>query len=220
MPGDAVDPKRERSGTGSAAPRESRASRAEQTRDRILEAAQEVFGTQGYHAASIVDITRRAGVGLGTLYVYFSSKLEIYRQVLRSRQAEFIHAARLASVGVDDPRESVRRAFRTFFDWVAAHPTIMRMLREAEFIDPSLITDFYRLPAERYRDGLERAMAHGYVARTDPDVLAWCVMGMAEFSAVRWIVWSGEAMPGERFDAFVEIILRAMGVDAPRASSA
>jgi hypothetical protein len=50
--------------------------RGEQTRRRLLEAAEEVFGELGFRRASIAEIVRRAGVAQGTFYLYFDSKEE------------------------------------------------------------------------------------------------------------------------------------------------
>jgi AcrR family transcriptional regulator len=194
-----------------------KASRSEQTRARILDAAEEVFGEHGYHGASIVEITKRAGHGLGTFYLYFPSKIEIYRHLLRARQHDFIEAARAATAGTSDQRSVVRGAFRVFFDWIAERPAIMRLLREAEFVDPSLLEDLYRAPAEEYRKRLARARELGYLADTDPEVLAWCIMGMTEFVVLRFIIWGEEkSMTDEQFDAFAEIVVRALGVGRPR----
>src|SRR6266568_5140068 len=55
-----------------------RPRRSDQTRAKILDAAEEVFGQRGYHGASVVEITKKAGVGLGTFYLYFPSKIDIY----------------------------------------------------------------------------------------------------------------------------------------------
>ena len=43
-----------------------------------------MFAEQGYHEASIVKITERAGVGLGTFYLYFDSKQAIFESARRS----------------------------------------------------------------------------------------------------------------------------------------
>lgn len=195
--------------------------RSDQTRTRILDAAEEVFGTRGYHGASVVEITKQAGVGLGTFYLYFPSKIEIYRHLLRTRQDEFIQEARRAYEGATDHRAVVQGAFRAFFDWIGHRPMVLRLMREAEFVDPSLLADLYRTPAEEFRVRLARAMEHGYISPTDAEVLAWCLMGMAEFVTLRWIVWTDKSeLDPEQFQAFVQIVSRALGVevDAPPAS--
>jgi len=190
--------------------------RSDRTKAKILDAAEDVFGRRGFHGSSIVEITRQAGVGLGTFYLYFPSKIEIYRHLLRARQVDFIRAAREATTGAGDQREVIRRAFRSFFDWIAQRPAVMRLLREAEFVDPTLLISLYDAPAAEYRERLGRAMELGYIKKTDPAVLAWCLMGMAEFSVLKWVVWPGEEqIDDERFEAFVEIFARAVGATAP-----
>jgi len=205
-----------------AEPSVSRAKprRSERTRARILDAAEEVFGERGYHGASVGEITKTAGVGLGTFYLYFPSKLDIYRHLLRSRQDEFIQAARRAYEDATDQRAVVQGAFRAFFDWIARRPTVLRMMREAEFVDPAMLIDLYQAPADEFRERLGRAMELGYIRQTDPDVLAWCLMGMAEFVTLRWIVWTGSpAIDPDRFEAFVQVASRALGLelDPPQA---
>jgi AcrR family transcriptional regulator len=187
--------------------------RSDQTRARIVDAAEEVFGNQGYHGASVVEITKKAGIGLGTFYLYFPSKIEVYRHLLRTRQDEFIQAARDAYESAKEQRTVVQGAFGAFFDWIARRPKVLRLMREAEFVDPALLADIYQTPATEFRERLARAMELGYIEATDPDVLAWCLMGMAEFTTLRWIVWSGDtALDPERFDAFVQIMTRTLGV--------
>lgn len=199
--------------TPSADPAGPKFRRGDRTRQRILDAAEEAFGRLGYHNTSIVEITRGAGVGLGTFYVYFPSKIEIYRHLLRSQQETFITAAREATSGAANYREIVRAAFGSFFDYIAEHPFVMRLLRESEFIDPTLIIDLYEGPGEEYRKRLQRAMDLGYIAKTDAGVLAWTLMGMAEFAVLRYIVWPNkQRMEPEQFDAFVDVMVRSLGV--------
>ena len=51
-------------------------------RKQLLEAAQEVFVAQGYHAAAMDDIAERAGVSKPVLYQHFPGKLELYLALL------------------------------------------------------------------------------------------------------------------------------------------
>ena len=51
-------------------------------REQIVEAAKEVFGEKGFMAATAEEIARRAEVAVGTLYLYFKSKEEMYVSLL------------------------------------------------------------------------------------------------------------------------------------------
>src|ERR1700738_422767 len=54
----------------------------ENTRDKILNAAGEVFAEQGFEGATVRAITERAGVNLAAVNYYFRDKAEFYRRVL------------------------------------------------------------------------------------------------------------------------------------------
>jgi len=192
-----------------------RTARSERTRVRIFDAAEEVFGRQGYHDASIVDITRAAGVASGTFYVHFPSKMDLFRELVQARRAELQDVAREAAYKHEGGRKLVHAGFKAWFGWVTKHPTILRVMREAEFVESSLVEDLYRVHAREQAEGLQRSLDAGRVAPIDPEVVAWCLVGMAESMALRWIVWEGgKPMPPERLDAFVDTALRAMGFPA------
>src|SRR3954471_17370888 len=50
-------------------------------RRQIIEGARAVFLSQGFDAASMNDIARKAGVSKGTLYVYFRNKEELFEAI-------------------------------------------------------------------------------------------------------------------------------------------
>jgi AcrR family transcriptional regulator len=52
------------------------------TRDRLIEAARELFWVQGFEATSVAEILEKAEVNSGSLYHYFSSKEELLLAVL------------------------------------------------------------------------------------------------------------------------------------------
>jgi AcrR family transcriptional regulator len=58
------------------------ASRGERTRNQILAAAHLLFVQKGYHGTSMREIARQAGIALGGIYNHFSSKEDIFIQVL------------------------------------------------------------------------------------------------------------------------------------------
>ena len=52
-------------------------------RERILDAAIDVFCVSGYEAASMADVAAKAGVGKGTIYLYFDSKESLFEEAYK-----------------------------------------------------------------------------------------------------------------------------------------
>ncbi len=62
-----------------------RRQRREQTRERLLDAASEVFARRGYTAASLDDVAETAGYTKGAVYSNFASKADLFMALLERR---------------------------------------------------------------------------------------------------------------------------------------
>jgi AcrR family transcriptional regulator len=62
-----------------------RRTQKEATRNRVIDAARELFDTQGYEGTTIREIARHAGVSVGSVFTTFASKGEILSQVMQDR---------------------------------------------------------------------------------------------------------------------------------------
>ena len=63
----------------------ARRTQKQATRNRVIEAARELFDTQGYQGTTIREIARHAGVSVGSVFTTFSSKGEVLSQVMADR---------------------------------------------------------------------------------------------------------------------------------------
>ena len=63
----------------------ARQSQKEATRQRVLDAARELFETHGYQGTTIREIARAAGVAVGSVFTTFASKGEILSEVMQAR---------------------------------------------------------------------------------------------------------------------------------------
>ncbi|MFN7174634.1 MAG: helix-turn-helix domain-containing protein, partial [Thermaurantiacus tibetensis] len=77
-------------GPAGAVARAPRTKRGERTRAALIDAAAAEFGEKGFHATGITDITRRAGVALGSFYTWFDSKEAIFRAVPSLRAVRLV----------------------------------------------------------------------------------------------------------------------------------
>jgi AcrR family transcriptional regulator len=80
-------------------------------RERILDAASELFYRHGYHAIGIDTIVERSGVAKMTLYRHFPSKDALIAAYLERSNAEFMAWLDGSMAAVDDPRARLIAAF-------------------------------------------------------------------------------------------------------------
>ncbi|RMF36007.1 MAG: TetR/AcrR family transcriptional regulator [Chloroflexi bacterium] len=185
-------------------------ARGQRTRQKLLEAAEAVFGEKGYDRASIAEITRRAGVAQGTFYVYFPDKKAIFVELVRELSHRLRREIAEAVAGLSDRMEIERVGLRTFFSFAHRHRNLYKIVRQAEFVDEELFRWYYRRLAEGYARGLAEAMEKGQVRRLDPECLAYCLMGIADFLGMRWVLWEGQNPPDGAFETMMAFIRHGM----------
>jgi AcrR family transcriptional regulator len=191
-------------------------ARGQETRARLLAAAEKVFGEKSYFQVSIADITREAGTGNGTFYLYFPSKEDAFRELVQQRGHELRMITRLATERAADRVEAERAGFGAFFDFINEHRHLYRVVRQAEFVDQDLFREYYRLFADGYCLALRAAMERHEIAEVDSEVLAYCLMGVGDFIGMRWVVWNPDPIPAEVFEAAMQFI--RYGLTGPRTS--
>jgi AcrR family transcriptional regulator len=181
---------------GATVSKAPRTARGERTLRKILDAARQEFGERGFSDTSIVGITQRAGVALGTFYTYFDSKEVLFQALVRDMSAQVRDNVGPSLNGAGDALEKERRALEVFLRFAREHRDIYRIIDEAEFVEPAVYREHYETTARRIAVRLAEArnkgeLDSGYSAE-DLDILAWGMMGANVFLGLRFAVW-GEA---------------------------
>jgi AcrR family transcriptional regulator len=189
--------------------------RGARTRTRLLEAAEDVFAQVGYHDASIVKITEAAGVAMGTFYLYFRSKKEIFDELLRDLNRRVRHAMSEASAQGSTRLEQEILGFQAFFRFTAEHPGLYRVIRQAEFVSPEMLRYHYDKLSSGYVEGLRAAAERGEIGEIDHEVAAWALMAAGELIGMRWILWDEQGeVPARVLEELERII--ACVLESPR----
>lgn len=180
-----------------------------ETRQRLLDAAEKVFGELGYYDASIVKITEAAGVGQGTFYLYFASKQEIFDELVRDLNRRIRHAMKEASARGKNRAEAELLGFGGYFEFTQQHPNLYSIIRQAAVVSPEIFRYHYERIWTGYARALRDAKASGEAGDIDPEVTAWALMAMGELIGLRWIVWGDGTVP-EKVAAELARIVRSV----------
>src|SRR5262245_46242495 len=111
---------------------------SQDARQRLLEAAAEVFASKGYAQASTREICRLAGANVAAIHYYFGDKASLYREIFRPTEMLLAFPDELL-----DPNVSLRDALAAFYRHVlsfagdAKASQYMRMLFVREQLEPT-----------------------------------------------------------------------------------
>jgi AcrR family transcriptional regulator len=162
---------------------------APRRRRQLLDVAIDVFADRGFHGTSMEDVADAAGVTKPVLYQHFSSKRELYRELLDHVGGRLVEAVTTAVSAASGPREQVEAGFGAYFRFVARQTSAFRLLfgggarRDEEFADA----------VHRVEDTMADAIAALIETDIDDDhrqLLAYGIVGLAEVTSRHWVATS------------------------------
>jgi AcrR family transcriptional regulator len=178
----------------------------ETVRAAILDAAEELIARHGLHDAALIQIARRAGVAVGTLYNYFTDRDALIRGLFESRRATFrprlLAAINGGSELAFEPR--LRRFVREVFEAFEVHRSFLKLAIENEHLKPSGSTTPQDLLAG-VRDIVSAGVREGAVPADKAELLPLTITAMIKSIAVHRIQAGGE-LAGD-VDALVALVL-------------
>ncbi len=188
-----------------------RERKREHTIQVILEAAAEVFGTDGYHGASMEDVARATGCATATLYGYFKSKDELFTRLLTQRMNEYVDGVRQATEGSTGFWEGIDAYFSFFVDHCKHHEAfnkvlllVMRAPTAGTTPDPAEADAFNQTYLMLICSIVQRGIDEGVVAAPSPLPVAVNIIGMLHAN------WFASLLDSSAYDL-------AVGVNSVRA---
>jgi AcrR family transcriptional regulator len=156
------------------------------TRDRIIDASIDLFGTRGVASVSLDEIARDVGVRKQTVLYWFSSKDALVDGVLDAVAAElFVVIDAAVRAAPDDPLERIDAIVRAVFRPAVRRPALLGLLREVNRLDAAQADRFRR----RIEPLVERAVSYlgdemesGRLRRSDPGLVA--ALGYATLTGI------------------------------------
>src|SRR6202142_568242 len=106
-------------------------ARGQRRRMELLDYSARQFASQGYHPTSVTDIVDGLGVGKGAFYWYFSSKEELFRQILSDAQRDLRRAQRQALADEPDPVRRIEAGIGASVAWLDTNRDLFVLLEFA-----------------------------------------------------------------------------------------
>jgi len=195
----------------------ARQARNDVYREHIVEAAEQVFAERGFDNAKLQDISRLAGVSMGTIYAIFPGKEELFRAILAERGSELLQVAREGAQSADDARAALDGLITAYIDYFIAHPNFLRMhvrLGTSWVLGPSmgasgqveLWSEIHAVQAALMR----RGVAAKVFVDEDPAFLAKIFSALDQVLLADWVAGGMKADRAELIERMRALVGRAI----------
>lgn len=149
----------------------------EQKRRRILDAAARLFAARAYHDVRLEDVAAQAGVGKGTIYIYFPGKEELYLALANEGFARLV-----AQLGAHEERGSaraeLRRMLRALVHFAAEHPQLSELMRSSSGGNASHWAKARGELTRALEATIRRGIARREFSDPHPEWTALCIPGL------------------------------------------
>ena len=189
------------------------------TRQRLLDAAEQVFAEKGYHGTVVDDIIRVSDSSKGGFYFHFPNKQAIFVALVDMLVPKLAAAIDRAIAAETDPIAQLDAALRTVLETFGRHRRLSKILLiEAVGLghgfDEKLMRTRGRF-AGMIQVHLDRAVAAGAIARQDTTLVAWAWFGAINEIVVRWLATGEPARLEDTLPTLRTLLLRSVGVILP-----
>jgi AcrR family transcriptional regulator len=182
------------------------------TRAELLAASRKVFAVRGFHEASIAEITAQADVGVGTFYLHFRDKDEIFATLLEDGLSEMREVVVAAVEGQPLDRQ-LPVLLRAIFQQAYLHRDLFQIaLVDGGYLLQTRAKHARFEVAEGLTHMLSRAEEAGLLAGYDLPLLARFITGMI-MQGISW--WFEHDEPGPDEMARRVLQLLSSGLPAP-----
>lgn len=160
----------------------------QETLDKILMSAIELFSQRGYHNTQVMDVVRSAGVSAGTFYNYFHDKRELYERITRSNFENLRVSIRSIRRPLNiwdrgEQRQKLKATFNALFEFVEKYPQlIIIVLRRGFGVDESFDTitwASFSTFADDLAEDIQGWLDEGVIENINPYLCGHAVVGMA-----------------------------------------
>ena len=188
------------------------------TRQRILEAAEEVFAEKGYHGAVVDDIVHAADTSKGGFYFHFPNKQGIFLALMEALTPRLINATERAISAETEPVAKLDAALRTVLETFSRHRRLSKILLiEAVGLGHGFEEKLMEVRAQFagvIQKYLDQAVEAGAIPPINTKITSFAWLGAVNEIVMRWVVTSDPEHLEDVLPALRALLLRSVGINS------
>ena len=165
----------------------------------LAEAAERLFTASSFFEVSVSDICRAAHTAVGTFYIYFETKTDLYRYLVECYKRRIKQRLSESIAGCTTRCQREREGIRGFVTFAMENPMLYNTIWGSLAVDKQIFEDYYVSFAKSYARALIQDQAE--LQSGDVTTLAYALMGISSFLGLRAIF---ESMPEAQIDRMID----------------
>ena len=165
----------------------------------ILNAAEKLFTETSFFETSVSDICKAAKTAVGTFYIYFDSKTDLYRYLMECYKREIKRNLAENISDCSTRYEKERAGIKSFIHYSVKNPNVYNIIWGSLAVEKQMFEDYYVSFAKSYAKALERCGEE--IKIEDATSLAYMLMGITNFLGLKAIF---EQMSEKQIDYLIE----------------
>lgn len=190
---------------------------SDEVRNRILESAAELIATTGFPELRMDELAKRAGLSVGTLYLYFEGKNDLFVELVTGYTDRLIARFHRADDEGGTVVERLARRFDAYLDFVEENRSGFLYFRDSGTVNTTggrLSTWALNVHAADLQHLLEEGMTTGELRSMDPGMLAQALTGLLQHMVGVWLDGDSD-MSRDELRHFLDSLI-AFGTQSPR----
>jgi AcrR family transcriptional regulator len=175
-------------------------------REAIIEAARKLFTTEGYEATTMAHVAREAGVGVGTMYLYFKNKIDLLAAVKNDWEMQYLRFMALPEIQALPVRERARPLIEKSFAICSQHQEMVQLMG----MQPESVGDWHThdhgLVWQALQIVFEEGIRAGEIRPVDPRAAAIIAFGMVNQALIQCFVNEDGGDQQRYIDALVDAL--------------
>ena len=179
----------------------------------ILDAARSIFEGVGYSNATMAQIAAKAEFGVGTLYQFFSSKKNLFAEVILQGIEQYKQGLQESIAVQTSWQEELRSFLEYYLTWVEKNPDFHRLIYEIFYSPiPDLASRIFEVFKNIHKENLtliQNIFSHANkdAALFDPDLMSLMILGMIHVIGDNWFMGILNKKPTEYISGIIGVIL-------------
>lgn len=187
-------------------------------RREILQAAERLFSTKGYHGTTVQAIANESEFSIGALYNLFENKEDLYFRLIEMRAEEYYRSIYSRMNAAPHPLEKVRSVIRAKLEFFGEHTRFLkifhRLASDARSEAPTFLSRTLRDRELEYQSRLKavilEGIQQGVIPNQNPLLAVLCLEGVTNAVIGRWIYTGRKEAPELRSGDLETIIFHGI----------